>query len=327
MVPTVKVCRICSSSEVIRVGSYRPYLDLEFVVFDCAECGCRFTRGDESVYEKMHWSKHSPYCSHIYAADKAWEYFEKGPIHLRKYLLKTTKNRFVIGAIESEINIRSILEVGCSRGYLTSYFILRDYNVLGIDLSESAIRSAVRAFGDHFAVAGRENLSSMAPFDAIYHVGTIGCVESPIDLTYELLSLLRSGGVLFFNAPDRRACVEMGEIWLAGTAPPDSVTLFSREFWPKHFGHLADVSVTCEPFDGYGNAIKVFRRLLGRPYLKAARVNFLENDEALGTGSIKHWVPGPLRDMVKSGIAAIGSSRVFPRYSAEFGIYVTMRKK
>lgn len=323
----MKCCRICSSEKVFEVGSFRPYLDRAFVVYDCSECGCRFTETDECVYEKMHSSAPSVYCSHRYAEDNASKNFKNGPLELRKHLCRTLKNRFVIESIESESNIRSILEVGCSRGYLTAYFILKGYDILGTDIAESAVASAARAFGDHFAVYGRVDLSTMGPFDAAYHVGTIGCVESPIDMTRELLSLLRPGGILLFNSPDVEACREMGGIWIAGAAPPDLVTLFDKEFWLKYFGDLAEVSVSFEPFNGYGNAMKVFCRLLGRPYLKEPHRKFLENEEAVGGYSIRRLMPGRVREMIRSGIGAIGSARIFPRYSTELGIYVAMRKR
>ena len=95
--------------------------------------------------------------------------------------------------------------------------------ILGIDVSPEASTSARASFGDHFAV-GLD--AAQPPYDVIYHVGLIGCVDDPIALTRRLLAMLKPGGLLLFNAPNRDALGLDGQLWLDSAPPPDLVTLF-----------------------------------------------------------------------------------------------------
>src|SRR5205814_1852125 len=74
-----------------------------------------------------------------------------------------------------------------------------------------------------------------APYDIIYHVGMIGCVADPIELTKQLLAMLTPHGRLLFNAPNRQSCSLRGQLWLDSAPPPDLVTLFPPGFWKRQF--------------------------------------------------------------------------------------------
>jgi len=78
-------------------------------------------------------------------------------------------------------------------------------------------------------------------YDVIYHVGVIGCVADPIGLTTELLRMLRPGGKLLFNAPNRGGLHLNGQLWLDSAPPPDLVTLFPETFWKRRFSDVANV--------------------------------------------------------------------------------------
>src|SRR5207249_863618 len=122
---------------------------------------------------------------------------------LRDVLCRTNKYRLIIEHVTRQEPEARLLEIGCSRGYLTSYFILEGRNVLGVDVAAEAVESARAAFGDHFAMAGSSAIDAGGPYDVIYHVGMIGCVGDPVGLTRQLLAKLKPGGRLVFNAPNR----------------------------------------------------------------------------------------------------------------------------
>jgi trans-aconitate methyltransferase len=113
---------------------------------------------------------------------------------LRRLLCRTRKYRYVIEHVTRESKSSHLLEVGCSRGYLTSYFILEGRNILGVDASSDAVEDARAAFGDHFALADSLTFVQRGTQDLVYHVGTIGCVDDPLGLTRRLLATLKPGG-------------------------------------------------------------------------------------------------------------------------------------
>jgi SAM-dependent methyltransferase len=245
-------------------------------------------------------------------ARNAFSYFRKKDIRgLRKYLCGTEKFRFVINSIGYN-DARKILEIGCSKGYLTSYFILGGYEILGVDVSETAVRSATGRFGPHFVVAENVDLKSLAPFDAIYHVGTVGCVDDPIQFTRNLISLLRPSGVLLFNFPNIASCQEMGEMWLAGATPPDAVTLFPEWFWKDRFQDTVEVRVSAEPTDGHENMIKFAHKVLKRPYLHAGNRSLLQFHQGLNSSASEKSLASLISQNVARLVDKIGFSYIIP---------------
>jgi len=75
----------------------------------------------------------------------------------------------------------------------------------------SAIEAAMAYFGPYFVTCNDsfEVVTEDILHDAIYYVGTIGCVEAPGDLTRNLLKRLKLGGMLIFNAPNRVVCDQL----------------------------------------------------------------------------------------------------------------------
>lgn len=161
---------------------------------------------------------------------------------LERVLSVTPKYQFVIEQLRSLSSGAHVLEWGCSRGYLTATSILAGHAALGVDVSEDAVAAARQAFGDHFARVDSPRIESQGPYDAIYHVGLIGCVDDPVGLTRRLLSLLAPGGRLFFNAPNRGALFQRGQVWLDSAPPPELITLFPEGFWKHQFADVASVT-------------------------------------------------------------------------------------
>jgi len=323
-------CTVCQSSDVVVVGAYRPYADYRCDVFDCAACGSRFAEHDGSVYETLHSSAGSAYSLHDQLAQLCRETWDRGGADALKKLLTRmgSKLEFVIKTISARPEMRNLLEIGCSRGYLTSYFIAAGYNILGVDVSASAIEAARSLFGGHFALADAPEVESRQPYDAIFHVGTIGCVEAPEAFTRELLGRLRSGGVLAFNSPNVAVCHELGEIWVAGTSPPDLVTLFHEDYWRTHYDDAADVEVTVCPLDGVRSLQLAVTRARGRRQLGFPGAGMLEVEPpALDLRKTIGPVGRAIRAGIRGALDAGQALKLVPRYSSDFGMYVVMTKK
>lgn len=230
-------CRICGAeARAERLAVIRSPSGGTHEVHECRACGCRFADHEASVYETLHAASTSVYGWQDEIAEMCKRLFDSGDRNsLAAYLSMLSKNAFVIETIEAMSDCRRIMELGCSKGYLTAYFILAGYDIVGVDVAETAVKAAAARFGPHFAVPDSKFVVQRQPFDAIYHVGTIGCVEDPIGFTHSLLARLRPGGMLVFNAPNVDAYRERGTVWSASALPPDLVTLYSPRFWRQNF--------------------------------------------------------------------------------------------
>ena len=315
-------CPACHTPVSTPGSNFRPYADYECVVYDCAECGSRFTAHHESMHERLHASPGSSYQSQRQLGQAAATWFAVGDVaSLRRILASSPKYEFVIDAVESRADVRRVLEVGCSKGYLSAYLITRGFDVLGTDISPSAVAEATSLFGPHFVEAGSPAIPQRQPYDAIVHVGTVGCVADPVAFTRELLGLLRPGGRLIFNAPNADACRGTGEVWGASTPPPDLVTLFTPHYWHR-YADVADVDVQVtdvEPSAVLKARLRRWRR--DRPPVR----KLLEAE--MKPRQPDDWRSRPVASRVAATLArGLASLRVLPRQPAEFGVHVVMTK-
>jgi len=317
-------CRICGSCSVQFVSNIRPHLNYSVAVFDCNKCGCRFVEHDPSAHEKLH-STVSSYAFHNMIAEHASHYFENGQIQrLRQYLRQVPKYRFVIDTLDAHNELSKVAEIGCSLGYLASYFIASDREMYGFDISETAVCEASRRFGEHFYMANTETLKANGPYDAIYHVGTIGCVESPLEMTDFLLSVLKPGGLLIFNAPNRRYLDQTGELWV-DTLPPDLVTIFPKIFWEQYLSKVADVStkeVKLSLWEWLQLLIKKQRKKMLSNQNELHMVDEHFTGSAKRRSSVKWAIRHLLAPVIKASLGQIRSHIVDP-----YGVFVVVRKR
>ena len=103
------------------------------------------------------------------------------------------------------------------------------YDVIGFDISESAIKKAKNIFGGSFYVYSEKEAEKHAPFDVIFHLGTIGCV-SALFIQQKFTKFARKNGTLVFNAPNVNHLNYSKKKWLS-TTPPDLVTLFHPDYF------------------------------------------------------------------------------------------------
>jgi SAM-dependent methyltransferase len=246
---------------------------------------------------------------------------------LGSFLCRWAKYRFVLNEVRNAPNDARVLEVGCSRGYLTAFFILGGKtNILGVDVSSEAVDHARAAFGDYFALASSRDVAVGAPYDIIYHVGMIGCVSDPLGLTRELLGLLKPGGTLLFNAPNLAACAMKNQLWFDSAPPPDLVTLYPPGFWQRQFADIADVREDVELTDCDRSFVLAVRRRFGRSWQPPRPRAFQQVAEAVVeqrglADRTWGWFERRL-----GGVARVsGLSRLAQRRPSEYGLFVTMR--
>jgi len=237
------ICRICSAANARALEEVAFFEDFSTTIYDCPACGSRFAPSAPDLYESFHAN-----AAHYYVLRmRAWNARARALIDqgdtagLRR---AAAGFHFAMPQIIDTLNManaRSVLEAGCAWGYNGAYFIQTGHDYLGVDISQTAVDQARGTFGDRFCTVDDPRYAAHTPFDAAFHLGTIGCVEKPIEFTHQILDAVKPGGVLMFNAPCLEQCAQLDSPWIWGACPPDLVTLFSEDFWHKTFSDVAHV--------------------------------------------------------------------------------------
>jgi SAM-dependent methyltransferase len=322
-------CRICGSNGIRNLGNVEFYFGYAWPVYDCNDCGCRVTQYDSSTYDLLYSEQSSCYGRYAGQASTCKALFDRGDqAGLRDELSRGSKYRFIIDEIDREPADARILEIGSSLGHLTSYFILTRRRIAGVDISSKAVAAASAAFGDYFVQAGDPSIEARAPYDVIFHVGTIGCVADPLGMTRHWLELLKSGGRLLFNAPNRDGCSLQDQLWFESAPPPDVVTLFPPGFWRKQFSEVAVVAEEIEFCSPEQNLLIALRKLALQKWRKPVPIPLQQSER---------WsIPAPrfadlwwrnLERVVRKVAPWTGLLCLAPLHPSEFGLFVQMVKK
>jgi SAM-dependent methyltransferase len=123
--------------------------------------------------------------------------------YLRRWDHRVRKcRRQILACLEFAPHARSLLDVGCSAGYVLEAAKSLGLSEMGLDLSEFAVQLCrERGFQ-----AERGSLAKMpfpdASFDIVTAKHTLEHIESPMDGLREIHRVLRPGGVAFLIVPD-----------------------------------------------------------------------------------------------------------------------------
>jgi SAM-dependent methyltransferase len=272
----------------------------------------------------LHACDTSPYQWQISLANRIERlYHQHNHQEIKKILLHTMKFKFIIDKLDFLPDSAKMLEIGCSQGYVTAYYLSGGYDITGTDISEAAVSQSRKRFGDHFLVVNAEDperCRDLGQFDVIFSIGTVGCVDNPVIFINNLLGMLKPGGMLLFNCPDLQSVTESDAIW-ADSPPPDVITLFPETFWQNYFSGPATIEVTYEPYDHRKNV----KRMLSRSQPR-------QNTSPRSIWEISH--PSPPSKNIRSIVVQTLedclvplSGRLLPRKRLEYGQFITMVKK
>jgi len=322
---TSAVCRVCHSTATTVAGVVEYLAGFRCTIVDCDECGCRTSAETADVHAELHVTPAiSYYATYRALFDECRTLFAAGDrAGIDRLLRQQRKYAFVLDRLSGLADGANVLEWGCSRGYLAAAALLSGKRVLGVDVAPAAVAAASDAFGDHFVTDDSRRIAAAAPFDAIWHVGVIGCVPDPLGLTVRLLSLLKPGGTLFFNAPNRDALHQRRQLWLDSAPPPEVITLFPHGFWRNRIAGAA-VSEVSEMVSAAESTVKTLRRWFGpqwrrpSPHSRAAEVGYRweQPSPSLAWRSI---------DAVAAKLSAV-SGIGLGSWPEEFGLYVAITK-
>jgi SAM-dependent methyltransferase len=190
-----------------------------FDVIGCSICGTNFilsTGPDEKVYEAIYKNVAvvPGYARYLHYARQVLK--EKNPL---QYLMNCEDCYWGIAStILTEIRgPRSetlIWEVGCGQGYLTYALVKAGFNAIGLDISETAVASARRRYGDlfyceeakTFSMKTKERPSFIILSEVIEHL------PDPVAFISELMAYLQPGGAIIVTTPNK-AVSRPGFIW------------------------------------------------------------------------------------------------------------------
>jgi SAM-dependent methyltransferase len=320
----MKICSICESSRCEFLGDLKPYQDIDwhFEIFRCPACGSRFAVRDPKVnyYEILHATLGSSYTYHYDIAAKVRDYLETGRLDQCECYLKKAGTKYgeVIDFVKKKTIQLSILEIGCSTGFMTAFFRARGHEADGIDISETALRYANSSFGSFYSLSPmRES------YDLIFHLGLIGCVDHPKRFLSESLRRLNSRGEMIFNAPNVKSPEQFGELW-ASTPPPDLVCLFHE----KSFSIMLDQRFGAEVRKVYPKSEiigKNLKGIFGKKYTNYPHPFKQDRDQR--DQRILMVIKKGLKRVIWSLFGILVDLHLFKKYESEYGLIVTIHRR
>ena len=134
----------------------------------------------------------------------------------------------IAGFIASKTSPGRVLNIGAHTGNLHPPLEAHGYSVLGIDIDDAAVRAATEAGRDVRLVDLYAAGFADGEFDVITMIHTLEHLADPDRVVGECARILRAGGSLFINVPNRGGWLPriMKASWI-GWVPPHHVWQFT----------------------------------------------------------------------------------------------------
>lgn len=238
-------CLICFGESVIIDDSFPGYIkNTWFKINFCTECGCSFVLPKldniSELYNLIY--THSKKLSGYRRYEKYRQIIKFSPFPRIESLASIEDCYWgLLQAIRSqEKNVEKkadlkILEIGSGLGYTTYALRKSGYDVLGYDISSTAVQSATKDFGPYYSAVPFERLKDQYSngFDIIFLTEVIEHISEPVAFIDSLQALLKKDGCMIVTTPNRLTSTD-DEIWSV-TEPPIHYWWFS----PKSIDTLA----------------------------------------------------------------------------------------
>jgi SAM-dependent methyltransferase len=275
MNPNEIKCLLCGDSAQLLHEKYPGYQEPDtFKIYHCSECNTSFslpTVHTSLIYENIYKNGNK-----VPGYNRYWRYarFVKKFKNPFKYLADTSETYWGVREFLSnyEVNKESlkILEIGSGFGYLTYALNKENYNVIGLDISQTAVAHAKETFGDHYICADLFEYAQLNSglFDLVILTEVIEHISKPLDFIKSILKLLKSQGKAIITSPNK-SLYPSDIIW-ATDLPPVHCWWFSEESM-KYIARSLDITVS---FVNYNNYYKKNYKVIA---LKSWRDSHLPN--------------------------------------------------
>lgn len=227
------VCPLCASTKGIGVFVRPDGRN----IYRCQVCGLgsvfpRLTKVEVSALYKDDWSHFDAYRSQ---ENSHREYFQK-----------------LFNRLSTDVSLsgKKLLDIGCATGILLSVGKARGMEVLGVDISKSAVRFVKReglpaVNGTVETVAKRMKLDR---FDIVTALEIIEHEYDPIDMVKTVRTILKNSGILVITTPnfDSPWVKLMGTHWV-GFSHPEHLSFFTPETLTRVLKLAGFRKITVEP--------------------------------------------------------------------------------
>ena len=268
-------CLLCGGDAELRQKELRGYQEPEtFNIYHCPGCNTAFSLprvNTAKVYNDIY--KNGDL---VPGYERYWKYAKivKSLADPLEYLSNTEETYWgVKEALLQYVKDKKsskILEIGCGLGYFTYSLRKANYNVIGLDISQTAVAHAKETFGDHYICADLFEYAQLNSglFDLVILTEVIEHISKPLDFIKSILKLLKSQGKAIITSPNK-SLYPSDIIW-ATDLPPVHCWWFSEESM-KYIARSLDITVS---FVNYNNYYKKNYKVIA---LKSWRDSHLPN--------------------------------------------------
>ena len=226
------ICPSCNDKKSFTKFCYE--LNSEFPIYECSNCFSLFNQNIlESQYKELHKNTSNSYYSSHYESAKSIKKIISHNLKKKRiidFYSNSPKHQFVLRNILKNKFKISVLEVGCSSGHFVASIRALGHEAIGIDISEDAVNFSKNLFGSFF-YNPKELEVLKKKFDLICILGTIGCVENPIQFIHGFTKYLKnSNSTILLNCANREYLYHSNQKWHS-TLPPDLNIIFEKRFW------------------------------------------------------------------------------------------------
>ena len=303
-------CMICGACAEVKYlmhpGYQRPHV---FNIYHCNKCNSAFSSprcNVDFIYESIYrngpsvpgYNRYWDYAERVKNEESPFEYL--ADVEDCYWSIKEALQAVVEERNKADVNI---LEIGCGLGYLTYSIHKNGYRILGMDIAEHSIKSAIEDFGNLFLHA---DLYKYAPnhqqeYDVIILTEVIEHIDDIIKFMAAIKLLLKQSGHIILTTPNK-SFYPSNIIW-ATDLPPVHCWWLSEE----SLGYIASslaMSISFIDFTAYYSKHPTSSDMKILEYMPITPVVLDENGDLLWRiGNNENW-----HQRIKISVGIFGSS-------------------
>jgi SAM-dependent methyltransferase len=248
-------CPLCNENVELVYSTLPGYQEPQtFEIYHCSSCNTSYPLprcNSGSIYELIYEKGNS-----VPGYYRYWKYMdevkrEKNPLN---YLAEKENTYWAARKAVSEFarkkNNPRILEIGSGLGYLTYSFRKAGYDIIGLDVSETAVAVAKQRYGDYY-ISGdlfKYSIENAGAFDIVLLTEVIEHIDDITNFISALSKLLQTNGQIIMTTPNK-SFYPSNAIWTSDL-PPIHCWWLSEETI-KYLSNKLGMSVSFIDFSDY----------------------------------------------------------------------------